>query len=80
MRNSAVAINRIKIQRPLGAELNSVLNSQLVTGQVSLARQHQQNWGAKIIDHLSEDIKEAFLEMSGFSPRNLNYMRNFAKA
>ena len=48
-------------------------------GQVILDRQNQQGWGAKIIDHLSEDLKLAFPEMNGFSPRNLKYMRKFAQ-
>lgn len=48
-------------------------------GQTILNRQDQQGWGAKIIDRLSEDLKEAFPEMNGFSPRNLKYMRTFAQ-
>jgi len=48
-------------------------------GQTILERQEQQGWGAKIIDCLSEDLKEAFPEMNGFSPRNLKYMRRFAQ-
>ena len=48
-------------------------------GQVILGRQNQQGWGAKIIDHLAEDLKLAFPEMNGFSPRNLKYMRKFAQ-
>lgn len=48
-------------------------------GQTILNRQEQQGWGAKIIDRLSEDLKEAFPEMNGFSPRNLKYMRKFAE-
>lgn len=48
-------------------------------GQTILTRQDQQGWGAKIIDRLSEDLKEAFPEMNGFSPRNLKYMRKFAE-
>jgi len=48
-------------------------------GQTILTRQDQQGWGARIIDRLSEDLKEAFPEMSGFSPRNLKYMRKFAE-
>lgn len=48
-------------------------------GQTILTRQDQQGWGAKIIDRLSEDLKEAFPEMNGFSPRNLKYMRTFAE-
>ena len=48
-------------------------------GKIILARQEKQGWGAKIIDRLSEDLKEAFPEMRGFSPRNLKYMRTFAE-
>ena len=48
-------------------------------GRVILDRQDQQGWGAKIIDHLSADLKFAFPEMDGFSPRNLKYMRKFAQ-
>ena len=45
-----------------------------------LARQAQQGWGAKVIDRLSHDLRTAFPEMKGFSPRNLKYMRAFADA
>jgi predicted nuclease of restriction endonuclease-like (RecB) superfamily len=34
----------------------------------------------KVIDRLSVDLREAFLDMKGFSPRNLKYMRAFAIA
>jgi predicted nuclease of restriction endonuclease-like (RecB) superfamily len=45
-----------------------------------LQRQLQQGWGAKVIDRMSADLKNEFPEMSGFSPRNLKYMRKFAEA
>ena len=45
-----------------------------------LARQERENWGAKVIDRLAADLKKAFPEMKGFSPRNLKYMRAFAQA
>ena len=44
-----------------------------------LTRQMQHGWGAKVIDRLAADLRRAFPEMSGFSPRNLN-MRAFAEA
>lgn len=44
-----------------------------------LASQAVQGWGAKIIDQLSKDLRSEFPEMKGFSSRNLNYMRKFAK-
>lgn len=49
-------------------------------GQDILARQAEQGWGAKVIEHLSHDLRAAFPEMKGFSPRNLKYMRAFAEA
>jgi predicted nuclease of restriction endonuclease-like (RecB) superfamily len=45
-----------------------------------LARQAEQGWGAKVIDRLAEDLRSAFPDMKGFSPRNLKYMRAFAEA
>jgi predicted nuclease of restriction endonuclease-like (RecB) superfamily len=49
-------------------------------GQRVLEKQTVQGWGAKIIDRLSTDLREAFPEMKGFSPRNIKYMRAFAAA
>ncbi len=49
-------------------------------GRVILGRQDAEGWGAKIIDRLSFDLRQAFPDMSGLSPRNLKYMRAFAAA
>jgi predicted nuclease of restriction endonuclease-like (RecB) superfamily len=49
-------------------------------GRSILERQHKEGWGAKVIDRLSHDLKMAFPDMTGFSPRNLKYMRTFADA
>lgn len=49
-------------------------------GSSVLERQASEGWGAKVIDRLSHDLKSAFPDMSGFSPRNLKYMRSFAAA
>ncbi len=49
-------------------------------GQTILERQQQQGWGAKVIDRLSADLREAFPDMSGLSARNLKYMQAFAQA
>ena len=45
-----------------------------------LERQAKQGWGAKVIERLAHDLRTAFPEMKGFSPRNLKYMRAFAEA
>ncbi len=55
-------------------------------GQIILARQGEDGgrgvggWGAKVIDRLAFDLREAFPDMHGFSSRNLKYMRAFAVA
>lgn len=49
-------------------------------GQEILQRQQEEGWGAKVIDRLAQDLKIEFPEMTGFSPRNLKYMRSFAEA
>lgn len=49
-------------------------------GRDILDRQERQSWGAKVIDRLAADLKRAFPDMKGFSPRNLKYMRAFAGA
>ncbi len=61
------------------------INSELVLlywsiGRDILMRQQQQGWGAKVVDRLAADLRRAFPEMKGFSPRNLKYMRAFAEA
>ncbi|MCW5262697.1 DUF1016 domain-containing protein [Verminephrobacter eiseniae] len=49
-------------------------------GRDILARQATQGWGAKVIERLAQDLRAAFPDMKGFSPRNLKYMRAFAEA
>lgn len=49
-------------------------------GRDIIARQEEQGWGAKVVDQLAADLKREFPEMSGFSSRNLKYMRAFAEA
>ena len=49
-------------------------------GRDILQRQAAQGWGAKVIDRPAQDLRAAFPEMKGFSPRNLKYMRAFAES
>lgn len=49
-------------------------------GRVILKKQEEEGWGAKVIDRMAKDLKDAFPEMSGFSPRNIKYMRKFAES
>lgn len=60
-------------------------NSEMVmlywdVGRIIIDRQEQSGWGARVIDRLSADLREAFPDTKGFSPRNLKYMRTFSSA
>ena len=49
-------------------------------GRAILTAQGREGWGATVIDRLGADLRAAFREAAGFSPRNLKYMRAFAHA
>jgi predicted nuclease of restriction endonuclease-like (RecB) superfamily len=49
-------------------------------GRAIATRQEEYGWGAQVIARLSADLRHAFPDMKGFSPRNLQYMRTFAGA
>ena len=48
-------------------------------GKAILQKQKEEGWGAKVIDRMAKDLKDAFPDMTGFSPRNIKYMRKFAE-
>jgi len=48
-------------------------------GQKILQQQQQQGWGAKVIERLASDLRDAFPQMRGWSSSNLKYMRFFAQ-
>ena len=73
--------NEIRRQR-VSVVLNA--NSSMIClywniGKAILERQEKEGWGAKVIDRMAKDLKDAFPDMSGFSPRNIKYMRKFAE-
>jgi predicted nuclease of restriction endonuclease-like (RecB) superfamily len=49
-------------------------------GRDILASQKREGWGAKVIDRLANDLQREFPKLSGYSARNLKYMRAFAEA
>lgn len=49
------------------------------TGKIILQRQQEAAWGAKVIDRLSADLRDAFPDMRGLSARNLLAMKIFAR-
>ena len=48
-------------------------------GRDILQKHQEECWGAKVVDRIAKDLKDAFPDMSGFSPRNIKYMRKFAE-
>ena len=59
-------------------------NSELVglyleIGRKILEQQRQEGWGTGVIGKLADDLRTAFPDMKGFSPRNLSYMRQAAE-
>jgi predicted nuclease of restriction endonuclease-like (RecB) superfamily len=74
-------------QRIRTAQIKAALaaNQQLVLhywdmGSDILESQRRQGWGAKVIDRLSDDLAREFPSLSGYSVRNLKYMKAFAEA
>ena len=48
-------------------------------GNDIIQKQKEQGWGAKVIDQLSFDLQKRYGGDSGYSSRNLGYMKSFAK-
>lgn len=74
-------------QRIRNAQVHAALavNKELVTlyweiGREILDRQEREGWGTQVINRLARDLRAAFPEMTGLSPRNLRYMRTFGAA
>ena len=72
-------IARERVKAVLAANAAMVLMYWDIGSQI-LEKQQMEGWGAKVIDRLSHDLKGAFPDMTGFSPRNLKYMRKFAES
>jgi len=66
-------------QRALLAANNEQIQLYHDIGREIIERQNQQGWGAKVIEHLSMDLRAAFPDMKGLSSSNLKYMRFFAQ-
>lgn len=62
----------------------SAVNRELISlywniGRSILDNQAREGWGSRFIDRLADDIKMDFPTITGFSVRNLKYMRKFAE-
>lgn len=77
-------LDRIKSEIRLARfKVNLAANSALLQvywqiGSWILNQQNRSEWGAKVIDKLSQDLRKEFPDMQGLSARNLKYMRQFA--
>ena len=74
---SRIAAARLKAALAVNSEL-ILLYWQI--GRDILDRQRDEGWGAKVVERLGADLRQAFPEMTGLSSRNLKYMRAFAEA
>ncbi len=72
----SIRIERLKIVLNANCEMIKLYWN---IGRKILEKQKNEGWGSKVIDRLSQDLKDAFPEMQGFSTRNLKYMRKFAE-
>ena len=65
---------------PSSRPIPSCIEAYWHTGKIILDRQQEAAWGAKVIDRLAADLREAFPDMGGLSARNLLSMKLFAAA
>lgn len=68
---------RYQVQRRVNTELISLYWQ---IGHVLVEQTDRAQWGDKIIERLSADLRAEFHGAGGFSLRNLKYMRSFARA
>lgn len=83
--NYSVVLEELKAQVH-DARMRAALaaNSELITlyleiGRKIIEQQDTKGWGTGVIDRLAGDLRTAFPDMKGFSPRNLLYMKQAAE-
>lgn len=82
----AALLARLKTEvRTAQAQAKRAANTTLLElywtiGSEILTQQHQQGWGAKVIDRLARDLRVEFPNMRGLNRSNLYSMRAFATA
>lgn len=68
-------------QRKAALSVNTeMLHLYWTIGQEISTKIKEAGWGTKVTTQIAKDLKSEFPEMTGFSPRNLRYMRSFAEA
>ena len=71
---SQVAQSRLGAARAVNRGLISLY---WALGQMIVERQEELGWGNAVVDKLSSDLRHEFPDMTGFSPRNLWYIKRF---
>lgn len=66
--------------KAISAANRELLASYWAIGRELAQRETEQAWGSKVVTRLSADVRSAFPGATGFSPRNLRYMKSFAQA
>lgn len=66
--------------RAIAAANREMLLSYWTIGRELANRESAEGWGAKVVTRLAADVRSAFPDATGFSPRNLRYMKSFAQA
>ena len=72
---------KVRVQAAQYAALKSV-NRELVglywdIGILIVARQKAEGWGKSVVERLASDLQKEFPGITGFSARNIWYMRDF---
>lgn len=82
-KNYGRILNEIKSRvRNAQYEALKAVNKELIglywdIGRIIVERQQAENWGKSVVERLGEDLRNEFPGMSGFSARNIWYMRQF---
>ena len=71
---SQVVQSRIGAARAVN---RSLIGLYWTLGQLIVERQEALGWGKAVVEQLSADLKAEFPEMTGFSPRNLWFIKQF---
>jgi len=71
-------IRTAQIKAALAANVELILHYWDIGNEI-LVSQKRVGWGAKVIDRLANDLLREFPKLSGYSARNLKYMRAFCR-
>lgn len=77
IRNLKQEISQARVRAHLAVN-KEMISLYWTIGNQILERQQQEGWGTKVIENISNDLRQEFPEMTGLSYQNISYMRQFA--